>query len=543
MAGDGTKSLTKSDGSAQSGGEPVPIVQTIGLTKRFGELTACDAISFDIGAGEIHALLGENGAGKSTLVKMLYGALEPDEGTILWRGAPVRHANPAEARSHGIGMVFQHFSLFEALSVAENILLGLPPDEGRRGLADKIRKISREYGLPLDPDAGVHDLSVGERQRVEIVRCLLQEPQLIIMDEPTSVLTPQEADLLFVTLRRLAAEGRSILYITHRLSEVLELAGRATILRHGQVVATADPKAESAASLAKMMVGADVGDVERSAVASQNGEAKLKIDRLSVPASGPFSTALTDITLDTNAGEIVCIAGVAGNGQGELFDALSGEVTTRSPDAVRIDGVSCGQFGVTQRRRLGAAFVPEERLGHGAVPEFKLSDNVVLTRHATADRLVRSTFVDARIAGEIEGRVVDDYDVRMSKASPEARSLSGGNLQKFVVGRELDRKPGVLVVNQPTWGVDAGAASLIRQALIDLARSGSAVLVISQDLDEIFEIADRIAVISRGHLSPPVPAESATRESIGLLMGGLGEPGEPQHGSDSQGEGTAIHAA
>jgi simple sugar transport system ATP-binding protein len=543
MAGDETNSMARSDGPPHSDGDPVPIVQTIGLTKRFGELIACDAISLDIGAGEIHALLGENGAGKSTLVKMLYGALEPDEGTILWRGVPVRHANPAEARNHGIGMVFQHFSLFEALSVAENILLGLPSDEGRRGLADKIRKISREYGLPLDPDASVHDLSVGERQRVEIVRCLLQEPQLIIMDEPTSVLTPQEADLLFVTLRRLAGEGRAILYITHRLSEVLELAGRATILRHGKVVATADPKAESAASLANMMVGTEVSDVERSAVAPQGGEAKLKVESLSVPASGPFSTPLTDITLDANAGEIVCIAGVAGNGQSEFFDALSGEVTTRSPDAIRIDGTSCGQLGVTGRRQLGAAFVPEERLGHGAVPEFKLSDNVILTRHATADRLVRSTFVDARIASEIENRVVGDYDVRMSKDNPEARSLSGGNLQKFVVGRELDRKPDILVVNQPTWGVDAGAASLIRQALIDLARSGSAVLVISQDLDEIFEIADRIAVISRGHLSPLVPAESATRESIGLLMGGLGEPEDLQNRSDTRSNGATSHVA
>ncbi len=543
MAEPDTHSETKADEPARSGGETVPIIQTIGLTKRFGELTACDAVSFDIGVGEIHALLGENGAGKSTLVKMLYGALEPDEGTILWRGTPVRHANPAEARSHGIGMVFQHFSLFEALSVAENILLGLPPDERRRGLADKIRTISREYGLPLDPDASVHDLSVGERQRVEIVRCLLQEPQLIIMDEPTSVLTPQEADLLFVTLRRLADEGRAILYITHRLSEVLELASRATILRHGQVVASADPKAESAASLANMMVGAEVGNVERSAATPQSGEAKLKIDSLSVPASGPFSTPLSDIALDVNAGEIVCIAGVAGNGQSEFFDALSGEVTAQSADAIRIDGKACGLLGVTERRQLGAAFVPEERLGHGAVPEFRLSDNVVLTRHATSDRLVRSTFVNTRTATEIEDRVIADFDVRMSKDNPEARSLSGGNLQKFVIGRELDRNPGVLVVNQPTWGVDAGAASLIRQALIDLARSSSAVLVISQDLDEIFEIADRIAVISRGHLSPPVPADSATRESIGLLMGGLGEPGETQNGPSAQNGGVGTHAA
>ncbi len=325
MAGLGTSAIANADGSERSDGGAAPIVQTINLTKRFGELIACDAISFDIGAGEIHALLGENGAGKSTLVKMLYGALEPDAGTILWRGEPVRHANPAQARSHGVGMVFQHFSLFEALSVAENILLGLPPSEGRRGLAEKIRNISREYGLPLDPDASIHDLSVGERQRVEIVRCLLQDPQLIIMDEPTSVLTPQEADLLFVTLRRLAAEGRAILYITHRLSEVLELAGRATILRRGKVVASADPKRESAASLAKMMIGIDVTGVERRAANMGQGAPRLQIKDLSLAADGSFGVALANINLEVVAGQVVGIAGVAGNGQSELFDALSGE--------------------------------------------------------------------------------------------------------------------------------------------------------------------------------------------------------------------------
>ncbi|MDH3196149.1 MAG: ABC transporter ATP-binding protein [Hyphomicrobiales bacterium] len=536
-------SLAVADGPQRSGSDRAPLVETIGLTKRFGELVACDEISFDLNAGEIHALLGENGAGKSTLVKMLYGALEPDEGTILWRGVPVRLANPAEARSLGIGMVFQHFSLFESLNVAENILLGLPAGERRRGLADKIRTISHDYGLPLDPDATVHDLSVGERQRVEIVRCLLQEPQLIIMDEPTSVLTPQEADLLFVTLRRLAAEGRAILYITHRLPEVLELAERATILRRGRVVASADPKRESAASLANMMVGAKVGDVERSVMAQRDGEARLQVKDLSAPASGPFSIALKDISLAAHAGEIVCIAGVAGNGQSELFDALSGETRARSNEAICIDGVPCGHLGVTRRRQLGAAFVPEERLGHGAVAELRLSDNVVLTRHATADGLVRSIFVDARTAGDVESRVVGDYDVRIARQDPEARSLSGGNLQKFVVGRELDRRPGVLVVNQPTWGVDAGAASVIRQALIDLAGSGSAVVVISQDLDEIFEIADRIAVISRGRLSPPVKAEDASRESVGLLMGGIGGQSEPS-GKAGKPDGRAeIHAA
>ena len=498
-----------------------PIIRTIGLTKRFGELVACDAVSFDIGAGEIHALLGENGAGKSTLVKMLYGALEPDEGTILWRGEPVRHDNPAQARSHGIGMVFQHFSLFEALSVAENILLALPPEEGRRGLADKIRKISHDYGLPLDPDASVHDLSVGERQRVEIVRCLLQEPQLIIMDEPTSVLTPQEADLLFVTLRRLAAEGRAILYITHRLSEVLELARRATILRRGRVVASADPKAESAASLAKMMIGADITGVERPAASADGAVPRLQVRNLSLPVDGPFSVALADINLDVAAGQVVGIAGVAGNGQSELFDALSGERLPGSAEAIAIDGQPVGELGINARRRMGAAFVPEERIGHSAVAIFRLSENVVLTHHGAGEAVAQSGRINRRAARNLETRIGERFDVRRATDDPRASALSGGNLQKFVVGREIDRDPCLLVVNQPTWGVDAGAAQTIRTELVSLSRKGAAVLVISQDLDELFEICDLIAVICDGRLSPAYRAETLTAEKIGLMMGGV----------------------
>ncbi|HSG95712.1 MAG TPA: ATP-binding cassette domain-containing protein, partial [Afifellaceae bacterium] len=410
--------MVKADGSERSDRGFAPLVQTIGLTKRFGDLVACDAISFDIDAGEIHALLGENGAGKSTLVKMLYGALEPDEGTILWRGQPVRHDNPAEARRHGIGMVFQHFSLFEALSVAENILLGLPPDEGRRGLADKIRTISRDYGLPLDPDTSVHDLSVGERQRVEIVRCLLQEPQLIIMDEPTSVLTPQEADLLFVTLRRLAGEGRAILYITHRLSEVLELAGRATILRRGQVVATADPRAESAASLAKMMVGADVAGVKRPAASVDGAVPRLQVRDLSLPGDGPFGISLANIDLDVAAGQVVGIAGVAGNGQSELFDVLSGERLADKAEAIVIDGQPVGRIGINARRRMGAAFVPEERIGHGAVAVFRLSENVVLTHHGAGEGVAPSGRINRRAARDVELRVGERFDVRRSTEDP-----------------------------------------------------------------------------------------------------------------------------
>lgn len=496
-----------------------------GLTKRFGDILANDRVDLVINKGEIHALLGENGAGKSTLVKMFYGSLEPDGGEIRWQGKSVAIDNPATARDLGIGMVFQHFSLFEALTVVENIALALPNPGKMSDLSSRIETVSRDYGLPLKPSDIVADLPVGIRQRIEIVRCLLQEPRLIIMDEPTSVLTPQEADQLFLTLQRLASEGCAVLYISHRLEEVKRICHHATILRHGQVVRECDPTKETPASLASMMVGADVASVSAGEHKPQTGAVRLCLKNLYAKAATPFATALNDISLDLRAGEVVAIAGVAGNGQGELFDAISGELPL-AQDMVQIDGTPCGARNITWRRRQNAAFVPEERLGHGAVPGMKLSLNTVLTRHGTGDRLVNAGFVSVAGAGRLEKRIKQNYDVRMSHDDPEARSLSGGNLQKFVVGRELDRKPGVLVVNQPTWGVDAGAAALIRQALIDLARSGSAVLVISQDLDEIFEIADRIAVISRGYLSDAEPAENMTRERVGLLMAGGAETRE-----------------
>jgi simple sugar transport system ATP-binding protein len=505
------------------------ILEAIGIDKYFGELKANDNITLRVDPGEIHAILGENGAGKSTFVKIIYGALEPSAGEIRWMGKPVSIPNPAAARKLGIGMVFQHFSLFEALTVAENIALAMPGDFDMKALSQTIARVSRDYGLALNPDATVADLSVGERQRIEIVRCLLQNPKLLIMDEPTAVLTPQEAEQLFSTLRRLAKEGCAILYISHRLQEVKELCHRATILRHGRVVAEADPRKETAGSLARMMVGAEI-KVVRTTRQRASGEPRLMVDHLDQNADGPFAVALKDISLQVRAGEVVAIAGVAGNGQSEFFDALSGERINPRGDAIIINGTKAGRLNVAQRRKLGAAFVPEERLGHSAVPSFILSENVVLTRHNDESGLIRSGLLDRAAARKVSERVSNEFDVRKAKPDPEARSLSGGNLQKFVVGREMDRRPRILVVNQPTWGVDAGASALIRQALVDLARAGAAVLVISQDLDEIFEIADRIAVISRGELSEAYPAGELTYEAVGLLMAGAHEKAKQGQG-------------
>lgn len=503
-----------------------------GLTKVFGSLTACDHVELTIRQGEIHALLGENGAGKSTLVKMLFGSLEPNAGDIVWKGQPVRITNPSAARKLGIGMVFQHFSLFEALTAAENIALSLDDGAPLGAISEKARDLSKTYGLPLDPEALVGDLSVGERQRIEIIRCLLQHPDLIILDEPTSVLTPQEADRLFETLERLRDEGKSILYISHRLEEVKRLCDGATVMRHGKVVGHCDPRKETAASLARMMVGADVVTAHRTPIALDGAAELLGVCGLSRKPAGPFSMPLRNIWISVKAGEVLGVAGVAGNGQGELFEALSGEALQDSADAIRIRGQSVGRMDISARRKLGAAFVPEERLGHGAAPRMRLSENLLLSRHATdGSALVGGTgFVKTNSVQAAAQRVITAMDVRKSAPDPEAAALSGGNLQKFIIGRELDRQPSVMIVNQPTWGVDAGAAARIRQALIELARAGSAVLVISQDLDELFEISDAISVMHNGELSKPLPRAEATYEKIGLLMGGA-EPGhvEPHH--------------
>ncbi|MDJ1015912.1 MAG: ABC transporter ATP-binding protein [Paracoccaceae bacterium] len=497
------------------------LLEIDGVTKTYPGVVANNSVSFSVGENEVHALLGENGAGKSTLVKMIYGLVRPDSGVMRFQGGTYAPASPHEARRAGVAMVFQHFSLFEALNVAENVALGMEEPPPMRTLAARIAEVSEEYGLPLDPSRVVGDLSAGERQRVEIIRCLLQDPKLLIMDEPTSVLTPQEVDILFETLRKLREEGTSILYISHKLEEIRALCDEATVLRLGEVVGNVDPKTDSARQMAEMMVGASLMTPSRDS--GSFGEAKLEVAGLSIASSSPFGTSLRDVSLTVRAGEILGVGGVAGNGQDELLAALSGEALS-TPGTLKLSGQDVSALGPNARRALGLLAAPEERLGHAAAPDMSLVENALLTG-GVRKKLIASGFLKWTEARRFADEVIGQFDVRTPGADHAARSLSGGNLQKFVVGREVLQAPEVLVVNQPTWGVDAAAAASIRQALLDLAAGGAALVVISQDLDELMEISDSFSVLSEGRLTQPRPAAGLTVDEIGLMMGGAHDMG------------------
>jgi len=503
-----------------AGGDRPPQLQLSGIRKVYGAVVANDGIDLSVQPGEIHAILGENGAGKSTLMKIIYGVTAPSAGEIRWCGEPVSVSSPSHARSLGIGMVFQHFQLFETLTVVQNVALALPgrPDLG--DLAQRIEAVGRRYGLPVDPQRLVHTLSVGERQRVEIIRCLLQNPRLLIMDEPTSVLTPQAVRKLFETLRQLSDEGCSILYISHKLDEVRELCHGATVLRGGRVTGHCVPAQETPASMARMMIGKELVGCQRGA-ARAAGEVRLALRGLSRPAPHDFGVALQDVSLQVGAGEIVGIAGVSGNGQQELLQAVSGEAPLPGACAamVQLGGSDAGHLDSGERRARGLGFVPEERLGRGAVPAMSLADNALLTAHR--QDLLRHGLVRRDAVRAFAQRCIDGFTVKCSGAQAPAESLSGGNLQKFIVGRELLQQPQVLVAAQPTWGVDVGAAAFIRQSLVALRDAGAAVLVVSEELDELFEVCDRIAVIANGRLSPAVPTQQTDVETIGLWMSGM----------------------
>jgi simple sugar transport system ATP-binding protein len=495
-----------------------------GITKVYPAVVANRAVNLSVRAGSIHAVLGENGAGKSTLMKIISGAVRADAGEMLWESERVSLHSPLQARRLGILMVYQHFSLFPALTVLDNLLLAIDNAGGRAALAERARLVSREHGIPVEPARYVHSLSVSERQQVEIVRCLLQSPRLLILDEPTSVLTPQAIEPLFGMLRRLADGGCSILYISHKLHEVRELCETATVLRQGRVVATVDPREESADSLARLMIGAAPPAVTRPSHGTENA-VRLRVRDLSRPGEGDDGVALRQVAFSISGGEILGIAGIAGNGQAELLEALSGEKSGGVSGSVEIDGADVTRLGPQARRRHGLVYIPEERLGQGTVPSMSLGDNGLLT--ASHRALVRGGIIDRRAVRSFAERCIRDYDVRCGGVRAEARTLSGGNLQKFIVGRELSQTPAVVIAAQPTWGLDVGATAAIRKLLLSLRAQGAAILLVSQDLDELFDICDRLAVISHGRLSPISAVEETSIEEIGRWMGGDFTAGSP----------------
>ncbi|MGM9490933.1 ABC transporter ATP-binding protein [Ideonella sp. YS5] len=508
-------------------------LELTGITKQYPAVRANDGVNLRVAPGQIHAVLGENGAGKSTLMKIIYGATQADAGEIRWNGQPVKVASPAAARALGISMVYQHFSLFDTLTAAENVWLGLDKSETLATVTGRIRQVAAGYGLEVDPLRPVHTLSVGERQRVEIVRALLTKPSLLILDEPTSVLTPQAVDKLFVTLRKLSSEGCSILYISHKLDEIRHLCHHCTVLRGGKVTGEVDPTQETNASLSRLMIGAEPPALKHRE--ARAGAVALEVKQLKLPAADPFGMTLAEVSLQVRAGEIVGMAGVSGNGQQELMAALSGEDRRAPAGSVTLFGHDIAAASPRQRRLLGLHFVPEERLGRGAVPSLSLAQNTLLTRTQTVSRL---GWLKLRETHALATSLIGRFNVKAGGPDAVARSLSGGNLQKFLVGREIDARPKVLVVAQPTWGVDVGAAAQIRAELLRLRDEGCALLVVSEELEELFEISDRLVVIARGRVSPTVATAEATVERIGEWMSGLW-PG----GKDEKNEVTAHAAA
>ena len=504
----------------------LPRLQLAGITKAYPGVIANSEVSLRVMPGEIHAVLGENGAGKSTLMKIIYGAVKPDAGTVTFNGQLTHIRNPQEARALGISMVFQHFSLFDTLTVAENVWLGLPASMNLVGVTQSILAKASEYGLDIEPDRPVHTLSVGEMQRVEIIRALLTEPQLLILDEPTSVLTPQAVDKLFVVLRKLAAQGCSILYISHKLHEIRSLCQTCTVMRGGKVTGVCQPDQETNASLSRLMIGAEPPQLTQRP--PKLGDEVLDVRQLTLPRQDQFGVDLQGVSLKVRAGEVVGIAGVSGNGQTELLYALSGEDVRAPQGSIQIGSVDASRLHPGGRRKLGLHFVPEERLGRGAVPTLSLAHNMLLTRN---ESISHPRFLGGWVrVGQLRTHaqdIIKRFNVKAGGPDAAARSLSGGNLQKFIVGREIDADPKLLIVSQPTWGVDVGAAAQIRAEILELRDAGCAVLVVSEELEELFEVCDRLHVMARGRLSPALPTAQATVERIGEWMSGLWDAAGP----------------
>jgi simple sugar transport system ATP-binding protein len=506
-----------------SGQPRIEELQMIGIVKRFPGVLANDHVNFDVKAGEIHALLGENGAGKSTLMRQLYGLYRPDEGEIRINGQPRRFSSPAAAIQAGIGMIHQHFMLVPTLTVAENVALGLKSSREPQLDLDKvtarIKELAARYGLKVDPNAYVWQLAVGEQQRVEIVKALYRGAALLVLDEPTAVLTPQEADDLFVTLRQMAKDGHALIFISHKLHEVIAISKRVTVLRDGRTVGTNETAKMTKSELAQLMVGREV-ILQYDRPPAQPGEARLQIQ--AVWAKGDRGAdALRGVSLDIHVGEIVGLAGVSGNGQRELAEALTGLRPIRQ-GRVLLNGQDVTHKSPAARIAAGQASIPEERMREGAIKDFSVTENLILRDHGRTP-YSRATFLNFKAIAEKSAQLVDAFRVKTPTLETPLKNLSGGNIQKLILARELSRKPGVLVAAQPTRGVDIGASEYIHQRLLEQRAAGTAILLISEDLDEVRALSDRIAVIYEGRIVGIVDGRTATAANLGLMMAGAAQ--------------------
>ncbi|WP_203885701.1 ABC transporter ATP-binding protein [Planotetraspora kaengkrachanensis] len=500
-----------------------PAVELAGITKRFPGVVANRDIDLQVAKGRIHAIVGENGAGKSTLMKILYGMQRPDEGEIKVDGSPVVFHTPGDAISHGIGMVHQHFMLADNLTVLENVVLGSEPRRGGvaldfRAARKKIKEISDAYGLAIEPDVPVEELGVGARQRVEILKVLYRGARILILDEPTAVLVPQEVDELFDNLRGLVREGLTILFISHKLDEVLRVADAITVIRRGTTVATLDPKGVTARRLAELMVGSELPSPE-TRESTVTDVVALAVRDLTVRSD--TGRAIVDgVTLEIHKGEVLGIAGVEGNGQAELVEAIMG--MRGSTGDITLAGEDISQWSTLKRREAGIGYIPEDRHRHGLLLESPLWENRILG-HQTRRPNVKGLWVDRAGARADTRRIVQDYDVRTPGIEVDAAALSGGNQQKLIVGREMSGDPVLLIASHPTRGVDVGAQAAIWDHLRTARAAGLAVLLISADLDELIGLSDSLKVILRGRIVADIDPTSVTPERLGSAMTGAGE--------------------
>ena len=485
------------------------------VTKIYPGCVANDNVSLEFNSGKIYALLGENGAGKSTLVKILSGVIIPDEGKIYLNENNLKLNSPLDAKKNDIGMVFQHFNLFETLSVFENLIID--SDEQRESLREKIDSIMKKYNFSIDLDIPVLNLSAGQKQKVEIIRCLIRSPKVLIMDEPTSVLTEQETSELFLSLKKFSEEGILIIYITHKLKEVMQLCDEVAVMRRGKLVSVSEIKNENIESLANKMVGQNLKTIKKKK-AKTSSDQLIKITNLNFTSEDPFETNLMDINFSVNRGECLGIAGISGNGQSELFQVLSGEIISQK-NSIEFNNNYIGDLSPQERREYLMAFSPEDRLEQAAIPQMKIFENVALNNFKSSNFFNNGLINENKIK-EHSKKIISDFNVNTDNIELKSQFLSGGNLQKLIIGRELITSPDLLICFNPTWGLDVGAINYIHETLIKINEQNKSIILISTDTDELLKLSDKISVIHKGKLSKIMNSEEVTSEKLGILMGG-----------------------